>query len=64
MARLAGSVHGVVVHMRIETFFPFNTGNFSERSETIGNLTYIDGDFRSLYSISASASAVLQLMHQ
>lgn len=31
---------------------------------SIGNLTYIDVDFTSLYSISASASAVSQSVHQ
>ena len=63
-ARFAGRVHGVVVHMTTETFLPDNAGISEPRSSFNGNLTKIEGDFSSAYSISASARAVLQLQHQ
>ncbi len=64
MARFAGKVQGVVVQMRIFGFFPFNWGYFFAGSEINGNLTYIEGEHRFLYSISASARAVSQWVHQ
>ena len=57
IARFAGSVHGVVVQITSAARWPW-TGS------TSGIRTYTDGDVLSLYSISASASAVLSRVHQ
>ena len=54
-----GNVHGVVVH--ITNLSPFKTVSFPS---TTVNGTKIDGSFLSLYSISASASAVSLLGDQ
>ncbi len=58
MARLAGSVHGVVVQMTKETFLPLSFGTRSATSGPAGKATYTDGLAWSSYSTSASASAV------
>src|SRR5215813_9136022 len=60
MARLAGSVHGVVVQITSDAGAPPAAGS----GATSGNLTYTDGVRWSSYSTSAWASAVLQYMHQ
>src|SRR5213592_2352012 len=60
MARLAGSVHGVVVQITRDAGAPAAAGS----GATSGNLTYTDGVRCSSYSTSAWASAVLQYMHQ
>jgi hypothetical protein len=59
--RLAGSVHGVVVHATASTGPSANTPFGSSRS---GKRTNTDGDGMSAYSISASASAVRSVGHQ
>ena len=64
MARLAGMVHGVVVHITMETLFPLSSGASRVRSDIMGNLTNMEGELCSSYSTSASARAVLQEMHQ
>lgn len=64
MARLAGIVHGVVVQMT--TLRGFSLGNPRALPSSAGtaNLTQIEGEMWSLYSISASASAVSKGMLQ
>src|SRR5262245_1893609 len=59
MARLAGSVHGVVVQITADTGPGTPSSGVSK-----GNFTYTDGVRCSSYSTSAWASAVLQCMHQ
>ncbi len=62
MARLAGSVHGVVVQITSRAARPrsFGSGSGAVRSKA----TWIDGEVCSSYSTSASASAVRSVMHQ
>ena len=55
-----GKVHGVVVHI---TKNVFSLSNNPFESST-GNLTYAVFESTSLYSISASAKAVSQSVHQ
>ena len=55
-----GSVQGVVVQITIYVSF---SSNFPFPSATL-NFTYIDVVFTSAYSISASANAVSQSVHQ
>src|SRR5690606_6987712 len=57
-ARLAGSVQGVVVQMTTESGLSEGSPNFCASASGTGNFTQIEGDTCSLYSISASASAV------
>ena len=64
MAMLAGMVHGVVVQMRPNTSRPARSGWIFAGSEVNSKRTQIDGLVWSLYSTSASASAVRSLMHQ
>ena len=61
MARLAGSVHGVVVQI---TRLGLGADGASGSDVTSGNFTYTDGVRCSSYSTSACARAVLSYMHQ
>jgi len=60
MATFAGNVQGVVVQIATKVF---SSGNIPFPSTTL-NLTYIEADFFSAYSTSASAKAVSQEAHQ
>ena len=64
MARFAGRVHGVVVQMTMKSGLSAGRPNFLASAAGTGNLTQIDGLTWSLYSISASASAVLNGIDQ
>src|SRR5512146_912860 len=60
----AGSVHGVVVQMRVFTVLPASAGSNFAGSLVSRYFTQILGLVWFSYSTSASASAVLSWMHQ
>src|ERR1041384_3288523 len=60
----AGSVHGVVVQMIVLTVLPASAGSSFPGSLVIRYFTQMLGLVWFSYSTSASASAVLSLMHQ
>ncbi len=64
MARLAGSVHGVVVQMANSTCLPARKPHFAARSDVAGKATYVEGTLMSSYSTSARARAVWSYTHQ
>jgi len=64
MARLAGSVHGVVVQTTANARRPTSFAWSSAGTDVSGNFTHTEGVRCSSYSTSACASAVLQCIHQ
>src|SRR2546430_5092476 len=60
MARLAGSVHGVVVQTTANARRPASFAWSSAGTDVSGNFTHTEGVRCSSYSTSACASAVLQ----
>ena len=70
MARLAGSVHGVVVQITTPALFASKSAASTPKAFAIaavsatGNLTSMAGETLSLYSTSASANAEPQSVHQ
>ena len=61
---LEGSVHGVVVHMIVQTFLSLNRGSIFSGALVSLYRTYTLGDVCISYSTSASASAVWSWEHQ
>ena len=64
MARLAGIVQGVVVQMTMKRGLSVGRPNFAASAAGTANFTQMAMEVWSLYSISASASAVSKGMDQ